>query len=527
VKTQASFIATLRHSWKEDLLASVVVFLVALPLSMGIAIASGVPIEKAASVGLITAIIGGVVVGPLSGSPLQVSGPAAGLVVMVALFIQEHGFETLGLIVLLGGLMQLATGLMRLGPVFRAVSPALIQGMLAGIGILIFASQFHVMVDDLPPGTGKEFGGLINLWSLPEAVWKGVTEPVHRPAALIGLLTIATVTLWTLFAPKKLKLIPAPLIGVVVATAAAWHHELDMKYVPVPEQLLDAVSWPTMAGLSRLNDTAIWLAGLSLAFVASAESLLTATAADSMQRHADRTQYSRELAAQGVGNILCGLMGVLPITGVIVRTSANIMAGGRTRMSAFLHGVWLLLFVALLPGVLGMIPVAGLAAVLVYTGVKLAKLQFAKNLWDQDRAEAAIYVVTLGGVVGLDLLTGIMLGIGLAFARLLYTFSHLEIRIGEEKETGVTVVHLKGAATFIRLPQLAAALEKLRPDAHVHIHLHELTYIDHACLDLLVNWEQQHKAAGGELVLDWGALRGLFHENAWRAPEPPIRKEQP
>jgi len=519
VTTQASFIPTLRQSWKEDILASIVVFLVALPLSMGVAIASGVPIEKAASVGLITAIIGGVVVGPLSGSPLQVSGPAAGLAVMVALFIQEHGFETLGLIVMLGGLMQLASGLLRLGPVFRAVSPALIQGMLAGIGILIFASQFHVMVDDLPPGTGKEFGGLINLWSLPEAVWKGVTEPVHRPAALIGLLTIATVTLWTLFAPKKLKLLPAPLIGVVVATAAAWHHELDMKYVPVPDQLLDAVRWPTMAGFSRLNEGAIWLAGLSLAFVASAESLLTATAADSMQRHAERTKYSRELAAQGVGNILCGLIGVLPITGVIVRTSANVMAGARTRTSAFLHGVWVLLFVALLPGVLAMIPVAGLAAILVYTGVKLAKLQFAKSLWDKDRAEAAVYVVTLAGVVGLDLLTGIMLGIGLAFARLLYTFSHLEIRVDEDKESGAVEIRLEGAATFIRLPQLAAVLERLPANAHVQAHLDRLTYIDHACMDLLVNWEAQHKSAGGELLLDWGALHGLFQRHAWRAPE--------
>ncbi len=193
--------------------------------------------EKAASVGLITAIIGGIVVGPLSGSPLQISGPAAGLVVMVAMFIQQHGFETLGLIVLLGGLIQLTAGLLRLGQVFRAVSPALIQGMLAGIGVLIFASQFHVMVDDVPPGTGKEFGGLINLWSLPEAVWKGVSETVHRPAASIGLFTIVTVMLWNAFAPKKLEVLPAPLIGVVVATACAALLGLDLKYVPVPEQL--------------------------------------------------------------------------------------------------------------------------------------------------------------------------------------------------------------------------------------------------------------------------------------------------
>lgn len=509
-------------TWKEDLLASIVVFLVALPLSMGIAIASGVPMEKATSVGLITAIIGGLVVGPLSGSPLQVSGPAAGLAVMVALFIQQYGFESLGLIVLLGGLIQLAAGLLRLGQVFRAVSPALIQGMLAGIGILIFASQFHVMVDDLPPGTGKEFGGIINLWSLPLAIWKGISESVHRPAALIGLLTITTVMLWNGFTSSsgtgfrsKFKLVPAPLIGVVVATACAAFLELDLKYVPVPEQLLDTVSWPTAAGLNRLTEGAIWLAGLSLAFVASAESLLTATAVDSMQRHAPRTRYDRELAAQGVGNILCGLLGVLPITGVIVRSSANVLAGGRTRLSTILHGVWILVFIALLPAVLKLIPVAALAAVLVYTGVKLTKLQFARILWKQDRAEAIIYAATLGTVVMVDLLTGIGLGIGLALARLLYSFSHLEIRVEQEKQSNIIAVHLNGAATFMRLPQLAMVLEKMCPDAHVHVYFDELTFIDHACLDLLINWEQQHTATGGELVIDWAALHGVFQRHSW------------
>lgn len=527
-------------TWKEDLLASAVVFLVALPLSMGIAIASGVPMDKAASVGLITAIIGGLVVGPLSGSPLQVSGPAAGLAVMVALFIQQHGFESLGIIVLLAGLIQLAAGLLRLGQVFRAVSPALIQGMLAGIGVLIFASQFHVMVDDVPPGTGKEFGGIINLWSLPLAVWKGVSEPMHQPAALIGLLTITTIMLWTTFAPRKLNLLPAPLIGVAVATAAAGLTGLDLKYVPAPEQLLDAVNWPTLAGLGRLTEGAIWLAGLSLAFVASAESLLTATAVDSMQRHAPRTQYDRELAAQGIGNILCGLLGVLPVTGVIVRSSANVLAGGRTRLSAALHGIWILTFVALLPGLLKLIPVASLAAVLVYTGIKLTKLQFAKILWRQDRAEAGIYAATLGMVVMTDLLTGIAVGIGLAFARLLYSFSHLEITITERQDTDTStkqlkarpektptsvaeytcvsvVIRLQGAATFMRLPQLAAALETLRPDTHVHVYIHDVTFIDHACLDLLANWEKQFQAAGGELVIDWETLHGVFQRHAWGA----------
>jgi MFS superfamily sulfate permease-like transporter len=199
------------HSFKQDLLASVVVFLVALPLCMGIAIASGVPPENAAAVGIITGIVGGLLVGLVAGSPLQVSGPAAGLAVIVGQFIAEHGFATLGLIVVVAGAVQVLAGLLRLGQWFRAMSPAVIQGMLAGIGMLIFAAQFHVMVDDKPPGSGVKFGGVINLYTIPEAVWKGLTEDVHQAAAGIGLLTILVIVGWTLFAPKKLRSCPLPL----------------------------------------------------------------------------------------------------------------------------------------------------------------------------------------------------------------------------------------------------------------------------------------------------------------------------
>lgn len=500
----------------HDVFASVVVFLVALPLSMGIAIASGAPMEKAASVGLTTAIVGGLVVGPLSGCPLQVSGPAAGLTVMVAAFIQKYGFETLGVIVAIGGLIQILAGLLRLGPVFRAVSPALIQGMLAGIGVLIFASQFHVMVDDVPPGTGREFGGVINLALLPEAIWKGVREPAHQPAAMIGLLTIAIVSLWALLAPRALKLVPAALLGVVAATAAATAFDLDIRRVPVPSRLLDAVRPPSLSSLETLSDIGVWLAGLSLAFVASAESLLTATAADALQRHAARTRYSRELVAQGIGNTICGLINALPLTGVIVRTSANITAGARTRLSAFLHGAWMLLFVLLLPQLLSMIPVAALAAILVYTGAKLVKVDFAKDLWRQDRMETLVFAVTFAGVVGFDLLTGILLGIGVSLARLVYTFSHLDVRVEKNEAMRVAHVYLDGAATFIRLPRFAAALEKIPTGYDAHIHLGRLTYIDHASLTALMDWGENHEAAGGRLHLDREILNRLFGEKAWR-----------
>lgn len=497
---------------KSDALASVVVLLVALPLSMGLALVAGFPFENAAAVGLISGVIGGIVVGLLSGCPLQVSGAANGAAVMAAVFIKDVGFEAFGIIVMISGAVQIAAGALRFGPVFRAVSPALIQGMLAGIGLLIFASQFHVMVDDTPPGTGQEFGGVINLRSLPLAIWKGVSMEAHQPAAILGLLTIAAILAWRRFAPKWLSFFPAPLIGVGLATAVAAYFALDIKYVPAPDNLLAAINLPTTHALTRIGEGALWVAALSLAFVSSAESLLTATAVDAMQRRTPRTRYNKELFAQGVGNFLCGALGVLPVSGVIVRSSANVTAGGQTRLSTILHGVWILLLITLAPDVLRIIPVASLAAVLVYAGLNLIDLGFPRFLWRQDRAETAVYAATLVTVVATDVLTGIAVGVALAIARLLYTFSHLNIRTYTKE--GTTAIHLEGAAAFIRLPQLAAAFEALPPGARVHVHLNRLTYIDHACLDLLASWEQQLRNNGGELLLDWDALHGLFRERA-------------
>jgi MFS superfamily sulfate permease-like transporter len=500
--------------WKDDFLASLVVFLVALPLCMGIAIASGAPPEKAAAVGIITGIVGGLVVGFFAGCSLQVSGPAAGLAVIVGQLVAEHGFATLGVIVMIGGAFQLAAGLFRLGQWFRAVSPAVIQGMLAGIGILIFAAQFHVMVDDAPPGSGAKFGGLINLYTIPEAVWKGLTESVHRAAAGVGVLTILTVVGWASFAPKKLKFVPAPLVGVVLATVAAATLSLDIKYISVPDNLTEAINLPVAGDWRLLFDWTILGAGLTLAFVASAESLLTAAAADAMQQHAPRTKYDRELAAQGIGNLICGSLGALPMTGVIVRTATNIQAGAKTRASTMMHGLWLLMFAALLPQVLRLIPISSLAAILVYTGWKLMNPKAVRKLAEFGKGEVAIYAATLVTVVGVDLLTGILVGIALATAKLVYTFSHLAIRFEDDHERGRTILHLEGAATFLRLPKLAATIEAVSSDSELHVHLENLTYIDHACLDLLMNWEKEHTAMGGSLVIDWDTLTARFRKSA-------------
>lgn len=506
---------------KQDALASIVVFLVALPLCMGVAIASGVPPEKAAAVGIITGIVGGLVVGFLAGCPLQVSGPAAGLAVFVGQLIQEHGYPALGLIIMIAGAFQILAGRLSFGQWFRAVSPAVIQGMLAGIGILIFAAQFHVMVDDKPPGTGKEFGGILNLATLPLAVWKGLAEPQHQPAAFIGVLTIVAIVLWAAFAPKSVKFFPAPLVGVLLGTLVAVLFQADVARIAVPNNLADAMQWPAFDELSGLFSGPsliekvgpILLAGMALAFVASAESLLTATAVDAMQQHSPRTNYDRELTAQGIGNLLCGIVGALPITGVIVRSGANVQAGARTRRSAILHGVWLLLFAAMLPQVLRLVPVSSLAAVLVYTGYKLMNPKAVRKLSEFGKGEVAIYAATLGIVVIVDLLTGIVVGIGLALGKLLYTFSHLEIRVKSDAGRRRTEIFLEGTATFVRLPRLAAALEAVPQDTELHVHFEHLDYIDHACLELLMNWEKQHVASGGHLVLDWDELRARFWRN--------------
>lgn len=477
-------------------LASVVVFLVALPLCMGIAIASGVP----PALGLITGIIGGLVVGFMAGAPLQVSGPAAGLTVLVWQVIERWGLPALGWVVLGAGVVQLLAGALRLGRWFRAVSPAVIQGMLGGIGVLIFASQFHVMVDDKPQSSG-----LVNLASIPSAIYKGIGAidgTVHHVAAWLGVSTIVLLLVWNRFRPQKLHAIPGPLIAVAVVTAAAAVLRLPVRYVVVPSQLTESLNIPTMAEASLLSDPSFYVTVFAFALIASAETLLCATAVDRMH-DGPRARYDKELMAQGVGNALCGMLGALPMTGVIVRSSANVEAGAKTRYSAVLHGVWLLGFLIVFPGVLQMIPTSSLAAILVYTGYKLVNPTAIKELWRAGRSEVAIYAATVTAIVATDLLTGVAVGFGLALLRLLVTFLKLEIEVRNRVQDNEVDVELRGAATFVQLPRLAQVLEHIRPDAVVHFHVGGLAYADHATLELISTWMKRHK---GHVSLEWDEL---------------------
>lgn len=507
-------------SLKKDLVASIVVFLVALPLCIGIAVACGVP----ASTGLITGIIGGTIVGLFAGSPLQVSGPAAGLVVIIVGILDKYeakfadaedplmsAIMVLGCIVFFAGIVQIAAGFLKLGQWFRAVSPAVIQGMLAGIGVIIFAKMFHVMVDREAPG-----GVIEAIIEIPVALWDGIHVwdfNKHHQAGAIGLLTIITIILWPMLAPKKLRIIPGALVGVVLASVVAavgnavWGVFGEIPSVAFEGTIIDAIILPDFAAVTY---DGFVVSVITIALVASAETLLCANAVDQMHT-GPRTRYDQELKAQGVGNMLCGLVGGLPMTGVIVRSSANVEAGATSRWSAVMHGVWLLVFVAIIPGVLTYIPISTLAGVLVYTGYKLVNINNIKKLREAGWGELGIYIATVVGVVAIDLLSGVIIGIVLSFAKLLYTFSHLEIR--REERDGSTYLFLDGTATVIALPRLAAALEKIEPGTDLHVDFEHLKYIDHACLELIVNWQKQHDKMGGRLTIDWESLNARFREN--------------
>ncbi|MEL6181530.1 MAG: solute carrier family 23 protein, partial [Myxococcota bacterium] len=245
--------------------------------------------------------------------------------------------------------------------------------------------------------------------------------------------------------------------------------------------------------------------GFALALIASAETLLCAAAVDRIH-DGPRTNYDKELAAQGVGNMVCGIFGALPATGVIVRSSANVEAGGKTRASAILHGIWLLLLVGFFPSLLELIPTSALAAILVYIGYKLLNPASWKGMWEADRSEFAIYMITIVSIVATDLLTGILIGLGLAIAKFVYTFAQLDVLYEHDIESNRVDLTISGAATFLRLPDLTDAFQKIPPQADVYMHIGQLAYIDHACHEEILAFQKNHEADGGHVYTVWDAI---------------------
>ncbi|MEU5066185.1 SulP family inorganic anion transporter [Streptomyces virginiae] len=458
-------------TFRADFGASVVVALVAVPLCVGVAVASGVPAE----LGIVTGVVGGLVTGWFRGSSLQVSGPAAGLTVLVYEAVQAYGAAALGVLVLAAGVVQLGMGVLRLGRWFRAISVAVVHGMLAGIGLVLIAGQLYALGDAQAPGqTLAKLGGV-----------HGLAARADWAAVLLGVGTIAVMVAWRR-APARLRLLPGALVGVAAATAAAALLRLPVEKVRVTG-VLDAVSPPAWGEFEVLASLGAVGTVIALALIASAETLFSAAAVDRMH-DGPRTEYDRELIAQGVGNGVCGLLGALPMTAVIVRSAANVEAGARTRAARVMHGGWLLLFAVALPQVLESVPLAALAGVLLYAGWKLLPVRAVAALWRTHRGEAVVLVATAGAIVVTNLFEGVLVGLGLAIAKAAWETSHVHVEeVWEDEELCVRVM---GNASFLRLPKLLDALDALPHGQPVRLDLSGLRHLDHACLTALEGWER-------------------------------------
>jgi carbonic anhydrase len=463
---------------RADVGASLVVFLVAVPLSLGIAVASGAPILA----GLIAAIVGGIVAGLLGGSPLQVTGPAAGLTVVVAELVNRFGWGVTTAIVTGAGLVQIMFGLSRLARFAQAIPPAVVHGMLAGIGGTIALAQLHVVLGGQP-----QSGVLDNLAQLP-----GQVLGAHGPAVVVGVFTVLVVVGWPKLA-GPLRVLPGPLVAVALATGLSVVL-VDVPRVELPGNLLSAIALPILPA----GDWGGVIGGvLTVALVASVESLLSAVAVDRMHS-GPRTKADRELIGQGAANTLSGLLGGLPVTGVIVRSSTNVRAGARTRAAAVLHAVWIAVFALALVGVVEMIPLAALAGLLVVVGVQLVKLTDIRTA--REHGELPLYLVTALGVMSLNLLEGVALGLALAALMVLHravraTVHHESAESGPEHR-----VRVEGAATFLCVPTLSRALARIPAGAPTQVDL-AAHYVDHAVQDHLQTWVRRHRDTGGIVVV--------------------------
>ncbi len=461
-----------------DLPASLVVFLVALPLSLGIAVASGAP----ALAGLIAAIVGGIVAGALGGSPLQVSGPAAGLTVIVAGLIAEFGWKVTCAITVCAGLLQIIFGLTKMGRAALAISPMVVHAMLAGIGITIALQQIHVLL-----GGESHSSAFHNLVHLPSHL-----AEVNPASTALGVLVIAILLAWR-WAPAAVRVIPGPLVAIVVATLASLVITTEVPRIELNGSLLDAMHLPALPD----GAWGAFAAGvLTVALIASVESLLTAVAVDRMQTRT-RSNLDRELAGQGAANMVSGAIGGLPITGVIVRSSANVAAGARTRASSILHGVWVLVFALPFAGLIEKIPTAALAGLLVVIGIQLVKLTHITTA--KRNGDIAVYLVTAAGVVFLNLLEGVLLGLLLSILMTVWRVAHPEIK-AEQSADGWWRIVISGPCTFLSLPRLHETLNAVPAGADATLVISG-DYIDHAARDFVESWERRQQATGGRVLI--------------------------
>jgi MFS superfamily sulfate permease-like transporter len=480
---------------KSDIPASIVVFFVALPLCLGIALASGAPLFS----GLIAGIIGGVIVGALSGSQIGVSGPAAGLAAIVLTAITTlGGFENFLMAVVIGGVIQLIFGFLKAGVIGYYFPSSVIKGMLTGIGIIIILKQIpHFFGYDSDPEGDFAFFQVDGENTFSE-IFIALNQ-VNLGATIIALIGLGILLVWSNVLSKKGKFFTI-IQGPLVAVAAGILYVIFMEdsslsintnhlvQVPIPDSIESFIGQFSFPNFSAITETGVWITGFTIALVASLETLLCVEATDKLDPKKRVTPTNRELIAQGAGNILSGLVGGLPITQVIVRSSANMQSGGKTKMSAIIHGFLLLISVILIPGLLNFIPLSVLAAILLIVGYKLAKPSTFKSMYKAGWKQFVPYIVTVVGIVFTDLLIGIALGLAVGIVVVLYkSFNNSHFLHIEDVSNGVQKLKMTLAeeVTFFNKAAILNELDSLPENSHLELDVRKTRFLDLDVVEIL------------------------------------------
>ncbi|NYV73577.1 bifunctional SulP family inorganic anion transporter/carbonic anhydrase [Streptomyces sp. UH6] len=487
-----------------DLSASVTVFLISLPLSLGIALATGAPLQA----GLVAAAVGSLVAGRLGGAPLTVSGPTAGLTVVTADLIQQYGWRTTCAVTILAGVTQVALGWLRVARTALAVSPAIVHGMLAGIGVTIAVAQLHIVLGGTPQSSVLD-----NLRALPAQL-----ADLHPGALAVSALTLVVLLGWSRVpgrAGRILRFVPAALAAMLTATAVALAMGLRLPRVDLP-------SWSNhaLAGFPEGPALPLAAAVLTITLVGGVETLLSAVAVDKIAATrggapVPRADLDRELRGQGFANMASGTLGGLPVTGVAVRSSANARSGAVSRNSAMLHSLWIAAAALLLVPALELIPLAALAALVMAIGIQMVSLHHIRTV--NRHREALVYAVTAVAVTFLGVLEGVGVGVAAAVAVALHRLTHT--RITHEVSGGVHHVHVRGQLTFLAVPRLSRALHLVPEGADAVVELHG-SFVDHAAYESLEDWRNTHVAHGGSVRLT-GLRAGLATTDATPAKSAP------
>lgn len=477
---------------KNDLPASIVVFFVALPLCLGIALASGAPLFS----GLIAGIVGGIVVGSLSGSKIGVSGPAAGLAAIVLVAIATLGsFENFLLAVVLGGIIQLIFGILKAGIIGYYFPSSVIKGMLTGIGIIIILKQIPHFFGYDKAFTLFKVNGESTMTQI-----LNIFDNIQLGSTIVGIIGLMILLLWDKILSKKARIfqiIQGPLVAVAAgilfyvisksneAFAITSSHLVN---VPVPENAATFFGQFSFPNFSAIANNEIWIVAFTLALVASLETLLCVEATDKLDPHKNVTPTNRELIAQGTGNIISGLIGGLPITQVIVRSSANIQSGARSKFSAIFHGILLLLSIILIPRLLNMIPLSVLAAILLVVGYKLAKPSLFKKMYNLGWKQFIPFTVTVFGIVFTDLLTGIGLGLAVGIVVILIkSYQNSHFLHMEDKSNGIQKMKMTLAeeVTFFNKGAILKELDRLPENSYLELDVRKTRYLDYDIIEIL------------------------------------------